>query len=158
VNKYGYIRAEIGPQMAGDRVAFDLLLPRDAEKAVGIAAVCIPGQNVIDWLAAQQIPTRTAGKLSFRYAGIGDVFSQIPVETGLQYDDSYIFARVKTGINPTFSNQSFSISGKQIFYHPIDVCGHKRRIEGYYVDEINAAAGQTEDYLITIYLRYLKKP
>ena len=157
-NKYGYLKAEIEPSLKGDRVAFEFVLPRDAKEAVAITAVCIPGLNSSDYLDGEAIPSRNAGKLSFRYEGIGDIFMQMPVQTGLHFDDNNVFAQIQGVGNLMLNGPAFQYLGSQAQWEPISISGETRTIQGYYVDDLNAYSNVTESYSLTIYLRYLKRP
>lgn len=156
-NKYGYVRVLIRPELSGDRVAFEMTLPRDAQKAVAITAVCIPGLNASDWLDGENIPTRSAGRLSFRFEGIGDIFMQMPVHTGLHYDEDNNFSQIQAFGTTQIAGPEFQYSADQIKWEPIALEGETRTIQGYYVDDLNRFTNVTESYQLVIYLRYLKK-
>ncbi|MEM6269874.1 MAG: hypothetical protein AAF998_10575 [Bacteroidota bacterium] len=137
-----------------DRRTFDITLPCDVYKVVGINFVVNPGNGNWNKLLATPWPENTAGNISLRWHAPGDVFLQTTVALEMSYEMNHGPLGIVAPGGTLAKRTEFWYSGRN--YRPIDVeiDSNHRVIHGFYKDVLNKLGRVEEAYTVHVYLYY----
>ncbi|MEM6271426.1 MAG: hypothetical protein AAF998_18465 [Bacteroidota bacterium] len=137
-----------------DRITFLISLPYDVYKVVGINFVVDPGKLNWDTLLLTPWPENTAGNVSLRWHGPGDVFYQSTVALEMSYEMNHGPLGIVAPGGSLAKQPEFWYSGKS--YRPVEVeiDSNHRVIHGFYKDVLNKLGTSQEAYTVHVYLYY----
>lgn len=140
----------------GERIYFDLLLPRKAVAFTSITILAGAMKSAATAATGRTWQDSTAGHVALRWNQPGDVFFMQRVDLLETFERDYTPSNLTHPGGAFWQAVPLEVSGTRMAPATISIPWACRRVRGAYIDEINQARGAAAQYSIDIHLTYTK--